>query len=293
MRRAVGGVVAAPVLGVLLGACFTAAASVILVHLVSPIAVAVAVAGLLSVAIGFRVMRRYAFGGLVLLLLCLPLGRLTVAEVVSPVTVMAMVMFAVWAWRALTRSERIASSYLHLPLGIFLLCGVVGILGAQDVVSALKILSVFGLGTCAYLVAFQTIRSIEDAQAVLWAAAISVASIGVFAAVAGMNETIPGDHYYGGGGSYNRIAGIFGSPNHLGGFFALAIPPIVALAATESVWWRRLAGYGAALAAMLGLAFTYSRGAWLAAGVGLLVILVVLRRGIWLAVVGEIGRAHV
>jgi putative inorganic carbon (HCO3(-)) transporter len=85
-----------------------------------------------------------------------------------------------------------------------------------------------------------------------------------------------------GGQSYDRFGGIFGHPNLLGGFLALAIPSMVALAASETVWWRRLSGSLLVLAAVAGLVFTYSRGAWLGTGVGLLILLPVLGRGFWL-----------
>ena len=270
----------------LFSAALTAAASVLLAYWVTPAGYywisPVVVASLPLLVVGFWVIQRYRVGALVLLLLCLPLGRLTFAEVLSPVTVLAAVMLAVWLWRVLTGSERIEFSHMQLPLVIFLLCGVVGIYGALDVGIAVKILSIFVMGASVYLVASQTVRSLDEAQAVLWAAAGGVGIIALYTAVPAMTEGAPSVQAYQGGGSYDRAEALFGSPNLLGGFLALAIPPIVALAASENLWWRRLSGYLLAIAAIVALAFTYSRGAWIGTAVGLLVLLPVLKRA-WLA----------
>jgi putative inorganic carbon (hco3(-)) transporter len=179
----------------------------------------------------------------------------------------------------LAGSERIEFSHMQLPLAIFLLCGIASIYGALDVIIALKILIIFMMGASVYLVASQTVRSPDEVQAVLWAAAVSVGIIGAYTAVSSMIEGVSSVQASAGGGSYDRAAELFGSPNLLGGFLALAIPPIVALAASENHWWRRLSGYVLVIAAMMGLAFTYSRGAWIGTAVGLLALLPVLKRG--------------
>src|SRR5918998_178747 len=143
MSRFAGGVPLVWVVVMLIGAGLMAAASVLLSHRVSP----VVVASLPLVAVGFWVILRYRIGALVLLLLCLPLGRLTLAELgpvpISPVTVLAVVVVAVWLWRVLIGSERIKFSRMQLPLSIFLLWGAVGIYGAADVGMAMKILFIF------------------------------------------------------------------------------------------------------------------------------------------------------
>jgi putative inorganic carbon (hco3(-)) transporter len=271
-----------PLVGVgvmLLGASSLAAVSDLLSYWVSP----VAVASLPLVVFAFWVIRRYRIGALVLLLLSLPLGRLTFAEVVSPVTVLVAVVLAVWLWRVLSGSERIEFSHMQLPLAIFLLWGIAGIYGALDVGNAIKVLSIFVMAASVYLVTSQTIRSPEEAHGIMWAAAVTVGITVLYTVVAGfggsMSEVYQNDE---GGQSYARFGGIFGHPNLLGGFLALAIPSMVALAASERVWWRRLSGSLLVMAAMAGLVFTYSRGAWLGTGVGLLILLPVLGRGFWL-----------
>jgi len=262
----------------LLGAGSLAAVSALLSYWVSP----VAVASLPLVVVAFWVIRRYRIGALVLLLLSIPLGGLTFAEVVSPVTVLAAVALAVWLWRVLSGSERIEFSHMQLPLAVFLLWAITGIYGALDVGSAIKILSIFVMGVSVYLVASQTIRSPEEAYGVLWAAAFAVAITVLYTVVAGFSGSLSEVQTDEGGQSYARFGGIFGHPNLLGGFLALAIPSMVALAASEKVWWRRLSGSLLVIAAMAGLFFTYSRGAWLGTGVGLLILLPLLKRDFWL-----------
>ena len=273
----------------LAGAALTAAASVLLAYWVSP--AAVAVAGLPAIAVGFWMilwmMQRYRVGALVLLLLFLPLGRLTppaLDPVVSPVTVMAGVAVAVWLWRVLFDSERIEFSHMQVPLAVFLLCGVISIYGAPDVGMAVKILFILLMAASVYLVVSQTIRSPEEVRKLMWAAAAAAGIIGSYTAVTWIFLLSRGDE----GESYVRAEGIFGSPNALGAFLALAIPPVFALAASENLWWRRLSGYLLAMAAMLGLTLTFSRGAWIATAVGLLVLLPILKRG-WLAVGLSLG----
>jgi putative inorganic carbon (hco3(-)) transporter len=262
----------------LLGASSLAAVSALLSYWVSP----VAVTSLPLVVVAFWVIQRYRAGALVLLLLCLPLGRLTFAEVVSPVTVLAAVVLAVWLWRVLSGSEKIEFSHMQLPLAVFLLWGIAGIYGALDVGTAIKVLSIFVMGASVYLVTSQTIRSPEEAHGIMWAAAVTVGITVLYTVVAGFSGSLSYVETDEGGEAYTRFAGIFGHPNALGGFLALAIPPMVALAASETVWWKRLSGYLLIIGAMVGLVLTYSRGAWLGTGVGLLILLPVLKRGFWL-----------
>ena len=278
MSRFAGGV---PLVGVgvmLLGASSLAAVSALLAYWISP----VVVASLPLVVVAFWVIQRYRVGALVLLLLCLPLGRLTFAEVVSPVTVLAAVVLAVWLWRVLSGSEKIEFSHMQLPLAVFLLWGIAGIYGALDVGTAIKVLSIFVMGASVYLVTSQTIRSPEEAHGIMWAAAVTVGITVLYTVVAGFGGSLSYVETDEGGVAYTRFAGIFGHPNALGGFLALAIPPMVALAASETAWWKRLSGYLLIIGAMAGLVFTYSRGAWLGTGVGLLILLPVLKRGFWL-----------
>jgi putative inorganic carbon (HCO3(-)) transporter len=265
------------------GAALTAAASVLLAYWISP--AALAVVGLPALVVGFWMIlwmvSRYRVGALVLLLLSLPLGRLTLPAldpVVSPVTVLAVVAVAVWLWRVLFDSERIEFSYMQVPLAIFLLCGVISIYGAPDLGMAIKILVIFVMAASVCLVASQTIRSPEEVQQLMWAAATTAGIIGLYTAVTWMLQS--GEVEQGG---YDRAEGIFGYPNALGGFLALAIPPIFALAASQNLWWRRLLGNLLVTAAMVGLALTYSRGAWIGTAVGVLLLLPIIKRG-WLAV---------
>lgn len=269
------------VLGVILLAALIAAANTLLGHLVSPMAVA----GLLVSGVGLWVAFRYRAGALVLLPLSLPLGRLTFAELgpvpLSPVTALVGLIGLAWAWRFLTGREKFGLSALQPPLVLFLLAGVVGLYGAQDTAAAAKAFFIFVMGATVYLVASQTIRSPAEVRAFLWAVAVAAAAVGLYGAVTGLGGT--GVESYGGTTeTYVRAEGLFTHPNQLGGFLALTIPPVVALAVSERTPWSRAAAYGLASAALLGLVLTYSRGAWVSTGAGLLALLPALKKGSWI-----------
>src|SRR5829696_3985072 len=319
MGRFTGGIPLVWVVGMLVGAGLTAAASVLLAYRVSPTVVVI----LPLVAVGFWVAQRHGaqmmrtiqkygtyrhrvVGLLILLLLCIPLGRLTLAELgpvaLSPVTALVGVVTVVWLWRVLTDSERIELSHMQLPLAIFLLWGIIGLYGAPDTDEGLKTLFIFIMGALVYLVLSHTVRSPEEAQGVLWAVAITTGIIGLYAALSGgtqetaTTETTGNErgtttlYYEEGTKSVTRSEGIFGHPNEEGGFLALCIPAIVALAASEKLLWRRALGYLLFTAAIIGLVFTYSRGAWFGTVVGLLVVLPMLKRSSWV-VLGLLGLA--
>ncbi len=278
--RAAGPVRPAWAAGALLLAALAATASTLLGYLVSPAIVAGMVAG----AVGLWVALRYRVGALVLLPLSLPLGRLTFAEVgpvpLSPVTALVGLIGLAWAWRFLTGREKLGASTLQPPLVLFLLVGVVGLFGAQDTVVAAKVFFIFAMGATVYLVASQTIRSPREVRAFLWAVAVAAAAVGLYGAMTGLGGA--GVESYGGTESYVRADGLFGHPNQLGGFLTLTIPPVAALAVSERAPWLRVAAYGLAAAALLGLVLTYSRGAWVGTGAGLLALLPSLRKGAWI-----------
>lgn len=268
--------VMAPVAGGIL-----AAASVLLTYWVSP----VFTAGSLAVATGLWVVWRSRTGAIVLLLLSLPLGRLTLVQLgpapVSPVTVIAIAMFGLWLWKVLTEQQRIRYSWLQAPLAVFLLWGVLGLYNAPNVTDVAKIFLIFAMSGAVYLVISQTLRSVEEARAVMWAIAGAAAAVGVYAIWSNIGGSggLSDISVYAGEESYNRVEGIFTHPNQMGGFLALAIPPMIALAASERLRWRRLSGYILVAAAITGLALSYSRGAWIGACIGLLILLLLLRKG--------------
>ena len=262
-------------------AALAAAASTLLGYLVSP----AAVAGLLAGCVGFWVALRYRTGALVLLPLSLPLGRLTIAEVgpvpLSSVTALVSLIGLAWVWRFFTGEERLAPSSLQPPLVLFLLAGVTGLYGAQDTAAAAKAFFIFAMGATVYLVASQTVRSTKEVRYFMWAVAVAAAAVGLYGAVTGLGGA--GVEAYGGGTeSYVRAEGLFTHPNQLGGFLALTIPPVAALALSERSPLLRAMAYGLVFAALLGLILSYSRGAWVGTGVGLLALIPALRKGSWI-----------
>lgn len=267
-------------IGAVLLAALAAAASTLLGYLVSP----AAVAGLLAGGAGFWVALRYRTGALVLLPLSLPLGRLTFAEVgpvpLSPVTALVCLIGLAWAWRSLIGKEKIRPSALQLPLALFLLAGVAGLYGAQDAVAGAKAFFIFAMGATVYLVASQSIRSPGEIRSFLWAVAVAAAAVGLYGAVTGLGGS--GVESYGTAENYVRAEGLFTHPNQLGGFLALTIPPVAALAVSERSPWLRVAAYALVSAALLGLVLTYSRGAWVGTGVGLIALLPALRKASWI-----------
>ncbi len=257
-----------------------AAASTLLAYWTSP----AVVAGIFVGAVGLWIALHFRIGVLVLLLLSLPLGRLTLAELgpvpVSPVTALVGVLVMVWLWQSLVEKDEIKFSWMQLPLIVFLLVGVVGLYGALDTGVAARTLIVFAMGATVYVVTSQMIRSPEEMRKVVWAVAVATAAMGLYAVATGLGES--GVQSYSGQQSEVRTEGLFTHPNQLGGFLALAIPPVAALAVSEAVLWRRALGYLLFAAALLGLVLTYSRGAWIGTSVGLLVLVLMLRKGSWL-----------
>ena len=265
-------------------AVFIAVASVFLSYYVSP----VVVVGLLVGAIGLWVIASFKTGAILLLLLSLPMGRITLAEFgpvpVSPVTMLVAVLAAVWLWRVLVGSDKVEMSWMQLPLAGFLLCGVLSLYRAADTVIAAKIIFIFAMGAAVYLAVSHMVRSTEEVRAILWAIAITTGFVGSYAVAAeiGVVGGVSEIQVYDSGESYSRVEGLFTHPNQLGGFLALTIPLVAALIASERSSWKRIAGYLLVAIAVAGLGLTYSRGAWVSTGIGLLILLVVLRRGSWL-----------
>lgn len=266
--------------GALAAGALVAAVSTLLAYLVSP----AVVIGLFAGAVGLWLVLRIRAGAILLLPLSLPLGRLTFAELgpvpLSPVTALVGLLALAWVWRSLTEEEEIRFSALQPPLLLFLLTGVAGLYGAEDTAVAAKIFFIFAMGATVYVVASQTIRSPGEVRGILWAVAIAAGAVGLYGAVTGLGGT--GIESYGDTGSYVRAEGLFTHPNQLGGFLALTIPPVAALAVSERAPWLRAAAYLLISAAFLGLVLTYSRGAWVGTGAGLLALFLVLRRGSWL-----------
>lgn len=268
----------------LAAASLAAAVSVLLSYWASP----VVVVGLLAATGGFLMAQRARTGVLVLLLLSLPLGRLTVAQLgpvpVSPVTALVFALVGLWLWQVLTDRENIEFSWMQLSLAGFLLSGAIGLSGASDVVLGTKTLFIFVMGAAVYLVTAQTLRSVEEARGVVWAVAGATGAVGVYAILAGTGAlgNVSDARGYD-GQSYDGVEGLFTHVNGLAGFLALSIPPVVALVVSEPLRRRRVLGFLLLAAATAGLVLTYSRGAWIGTIIAVLVLLLVLRKGVQLA----------
>ncbi len=272
-----------------------AVASALLSYLVSP----VAVIGLFIGAIGLWAIASFKIGAILLLMLSLPLGRLTLTELgpvpVSPVTALAGALVLIWLCRLLIGQEKLEASWMQLPLAVFLLCGVLSFYWAADTVIAAKIAFIFVMGAAVYMVVSHTVRSAEEVRAIIWTIAIATGLIGSYAVAAevGIIGGVSEIQIYDSGESYSRVEGLFTHPNQLGGFLALTIPLLTALTVSERSSWMRALGYLLIAVSVAGLALTYSRGAWVGTGLGLLILLPVLRRGAWLvpgvALVGAVA----
>lgn len=258
-----------------------AVASALLSYLVSP----VALIGLFMGAIGLWAIASFRIGAILLLMLSLPLGRLTLTELgpapVSPVTMLAGALVLIWLWRVLVGQEKIEASWIQFPMAVFLLCGVLSFYWAADTVIAAKIAFIFVMGAAIYLVVSHTVRSVEEVRAILWTIAIATGFIGSYAVAAeiGIIGGVSEIQVYDSSESYSRVEGLFTHPNQLGGFLALTIPLLTALTVSERSVWMRILGYLLIAVSVAGLALTYSRGAWVGTGLGLLILLPVLRRG--------------
>lgn len=91
----------------------------------------------------------------------------------------------------------------------------------------------------------------------------------------------------------SRAYSILLSPNLLGSFFTLFIPLAFALFIAEDMVYKKVLALAAFGICSLGLLFTLSRGAWLAAFVGIIVFLVFTYRRILLPIIVFTGAAVV
>jgi O-antigen ligase len=187
-------------------------------------------------------------------------------------------IFGLWIAR-LWLARRSQSKLLWPPLAwavaAFVLYAVARYFTADvEYIARLETLQVILFGFLFFAIV-NNLRGQEDAEAVS-VALITVATLAAGYAVAQLlhhsnqvwNEYSP----YAG-----RASGTFISPNNLAGFLALLLPLALAflLVGKVSVITRILAGY-AAVAMSAGLAVTFSRAGWVAAGGGIILVLGIL-----------------
>jgi O-antigen ligase len=243
---------------------------------------------------------RFRIGALVLLLLSLPLGRLNIGYIgpvpVSLVTMLTLVLLAIWLWRILVGGEKFKSSLLQLPLALFLIWAAIGVYSASDSGLAIHTFLIFVMGAALYLAAYHTVRSAREVTIIMWAVAVTAGSTGLYAVAATILQlptpALSTSVFTSGEETYSRVQGLFTHPNYLGGFLALAVPPTVALAASETSWLRATLGNLLAGAAIAGIVLAYSRGAYIGVLIALLILLLTLRKGSsWLLTTATIAGA--
>lgn len=158
---------------------------------------------------------------------------------------------------------RAATASILLAL-ITALSAVVSVHRGKSLEAMLNVLAMLGLFLAAALL-IRGARWIRVAAAAQILAAIPVALLGI--AQHFRPDLIPSESSYPG-----RALGPFGQPNRMGGFLIASIPLAIALAFAAHNRVLRVALLLAVLILALSLVTTYSRGAWIGLGAGLLTL---------------------
>jgi O-antigen ligase len=151
-----------------------------------------------------------------------------------------------------------------------LLSAILSVHRGKSLEAMLNVLAILGLFLAAALL-IRGARQIRIVAALEVFAAVPVALLGI--AQHFRPDLIPADNSYPG-----RALGPFGQPNRLGGYLIAAIPLAVALAFAVHDRALRFALLLAVLVLAFSLVTTYSRGAWIGLGAGLLVLAALLVR---------------
>jgi hypothetical protein len=167
-----------------------------------------------------------------------------------------------WGARAVSASVVLAAATL--------LSAILSVHRGKSLEAMLNVLAILGLFLAAALL-IRGARQIRIVAALEVFAAVPVALLGI--AQHFRPDLIPADNSYPG-----RALGPFGQPNRLGGYLIAAIPLAVALAFAVHDRALRLALLLAVLVLAFSLVTTYSRGAWIGLGAGLLALATLLVR---------------
>lgn len=198
---------------------------------------------------------------------------------------------AVWALhRGLHRQRIITLDYtvLALPLVAFVLVGMMSWWWthslAASIAESIKWLTILIAAAFIHANADNGRWRIFVGAVVAAAAANAVVGIYIFFGGSGADHLAIGGRFF-------RAFGTFGQPNPFGGFMGLTLPLALLMALDHARRWlqRRQQGDAAlglsyAAASLLisaALIMSWSRGAWLAASVSLVVVLVLLPRRLW------------
>jgi hypothetical protein len=167
-----------------------------------------------------------------------------------------------WGARAVSASIVLAAATL--------LSAILSVHRGKSLEAMLNVLAILGLFLAAALL-IRGARQIRIVAALEVFAAVPVALLGI--AQHFRPDLIPADNSYPG-----RALGPFGQPNRLGGYLIAAIPLAVALAFAVHDRALRFALLLAVLVLAFSLVTTYSRGAWIGLGAGLLALAALLVR---------------
>jgi O-antigen ligase len=223
--------------------------------------------------------------GVVLLAYFRPLAGVLLALALVPLEVFAFTLGPVglgpseavfvvtgYAWAAKRLGAGLtpwAASPISRPIALLWVAGLPGVLVAEDPVSTIRFLVVWG----AFILVMMLIAVEADLAAVrtlLFGLAMTAAVVGATAAVgvSGQQQELSAT----GDTATGRAGGAFGDPNILATFLAMALPAAL-LVAVGGRWRRRPLAIVAVGVIFVGLALSLSRGGFLAALGALLVML--------------------
>jgi Flp pilus assembly protein TadD len=184
----------------------------------------------------------------------------------------ALAATALWSARGHTISRwgaRAATASILLA-ALTALSAILSVHRGKSLEAMLNLLAIMGLFLAAALL-IRGARRIRLVAVVEVFAAVPVALLGI--AQHFRPDLLPADNSYPG-----RALGPFGQPNRLGGYLIAAIPLCVALAFAVHDRALRLALLLAVLILAFSLVTTYSRGAWIGLGAGLVTLAALLVR---------------
>jgi len=195
----------------------------------------------------------------------IPLGAIAL----SPAELLFVLTGLVWAARRLLAAQPPwVRSPLTRPLFLLWLAGLPGVVVAEDPTAVIRFLVIWGAFVLVFHLVVAEARA-ESVRTLLFALAMTGAVVGIVAVsgVAGQQEL---DEL--GATATGRATGAFGDPNILATFLAMALPAAL-LVAFEGRWRRGPLALSAAALIFAGLAFSLSRGGFLAAtGAGLVML---------------------
>lgn len=196
--------------------------------------------------------------------------------------------------RVVRGDTRTRATVVDLPLALFLAFAAASVPGAADPKRALvQLVSLLSSAALVYLVAWN-VRTPSSARTVVLIVLGFAAVLGVVAVAERLGVLSIGTAVKKWGYGV-RATATFDDPNILGSYLACALGLGAPVVLAERRMSTRLVGWAACASVGVGLLLTFSRGAWLAAAVAMLVV-VALARVPWrvkMLAVGAVGLAGV